>query len=133
MSDSYVVQLTCGPAFSPVAYASNYGRSLPELLREFDREWRNANMHLAPCVDESFTVLVEALAPCCVRNASRVQGSGDGDGSAGVVVVELSEDGLRFTLHDGYLALGSDGFPEQHADCCAGHCTVNYPKCPIWG
>lgn len=134
MSDSYAVQLTCDSTFSPVAYATHGGRSLPDKLRRFEREWRASNMHLGPSVEESFCLLVESLSPCRIRNADRIQGVGDGDGSAGVVLIALAPEGLKFSMPDGgYLALRADGFPEQHADCCAGHCTVNYPKCPIWG
>lgn len=90
-------------------------------------------MHLCPGVNEAFPALTEALHSCYVRNADRVLGPDDGDGGAGVVLIELAEDGLKFTLLAGYLSLGIDGYPIQHADCSAGYCTEGRTPCPIWG
>lgn len=133
MSDSYAVQLTCRGTFSPVAYATHAGRSLPGKLRAFGKEWTDSSMNLDPNVEGSFATLVEALHSCYVRNAECIIGPDDGDGGAGVVLIELTEDGLKFTLHSGYLSLGIDGYPIQHADCSAGYCTQGRTPCPIWG
>lgn len=116
MSDSISVQVMCGEAYSPIATWRHGGVSAPYWLADVRRDWEK--YHPEDRVDvQAVLADIVRTKPCArIRNANGVMTEADSPGDAGAVVIDVSGEDMKFTVHAGYLRVTSEGLVDSREE-----------------
>ena len=117
MSDEICVQVVCGEEFSPIARWRHGGVSAPFWLHDFIADWETRNAADRKDVSSVFKDLFwPDHVPSRIYNATGVMTEADSPGDAGAVVIDVSGDTMKFTVHAGYLRVTPKGLVDSREE-----------------